>query len=41
MLVDAPRMLTEEEKKNYKKKKTAVKVNNAEELEKQLKQMLG
>lgn len=39
MLVDTPRILTEDEKKSLKKRNNLVKVNTMEEMEQQLKQM--
>lgn len=41
MLADSPRMLTEKEKEKLKNKKTSVKVNNADEMMAQMKNLMG
>lgn len=41
MLVDNPRMLSEKEQEQLKKKKSVVKVNDINDMERQLKNMFG
>lgn len=41
MLVDSPRMLSEKEQKQIKKKKATVKINSLEDMEQKMKQMFG
>lgn len=41
MLVDSPRVLTEKEKEKLKRKKSIVKVNSMEEMERQMKKIFG
>lgn len=41
MLVDSPRMLSEKEQEQLKRKKQTVKVNSMQEMEQQMKQMFG